>query len=206
MQPLSTNRIYTPFVLGITILIGIFVTKPLYEAYQGREIQRATLVTQKSEKTKIYNDLLEMQSTFVLTNTGSKINSGTLNNTGATKFIDQVNRLSKKWDTSEIMAVVMLNNFTLSNSTLTPARISIGDLSVNHGAKLPSWLSLGGISFSVTAGTLTDLIDYIAYLTQSSPYVFTIDAISLPIDTAEPGFMTDKSISLSLSLGIYYYE
>lgn len=48
------------------------------------------------------------------------------------------------------------------------------------------------------------MVEFITYLTQESPYVFTIDGITLPIDTSVP--RDDEPIGLNLSLGIYYFE
>ena len=50
------------------------------------------------------------------------------------------------------------------------------------------------------------MIAYITYLTQSAPYVFLIDEISLPIDTAASNDAIEGGLTLSLSLGVYYYE
>lgn len=52
-----------------------------------------------------------------------------------------------------------------------------------------------------------NVIDYITYLTTSSPYAFTIDSISLPLDTdPESQYLIGSKFSLALSLGMYYYE
>ncbi len=52
-----------------------------------------------------------------------------------------------------------------------------------------------------------DVIDFITYLTTSSPYAFTIDSISLPLDTdPDIAYFNGSKFSLSLSLGMYYYE
>ena len=51
-----------------------------------------------------------------------------------------------------------------------------------------------------------DIISYITYLTTSTDYAFTIDSISLPIDTAPENNETIGGYALTLNLGIYYYE
>jgi hypothetical protein len=193
MPSLSTTRIYAPVILGITILLGLFITRPMYETFLSENIQYGSLENKKSEKEKVLADLVKMQKTF---------SSGS---TWTTDLVEKVNKLWKKWDTSEVMSVVMLNQFTMSNAITTPP-ISIGSISVDRWTKLPSWLSLWSVSFNVTAASLDDMIDFISYLTQSASYVFTIDSISLPIDTVEETGMSETWLSLSLSLGIYYYE
>lgn len=53
-----------------------------------------------------------------------------------------------------------------------------------------------------------DVIDYITYLTTNVPYAFTLDTINLPIDTAPTEALNGNSgkLSLTLALGVYYYE
>lgn len=59
----------------------------------------------------------------------------------------------------------------------------------------------------VTGGDMYEVIDYITYLTTASKYAFTIDSISLPLDTDPNSQSVNGSrFGLSLSLGMYYYE
>ena len=193
MQSLNANRVYAPLLLGITILIGIFIAKPMYESYMSKQIQYASLQNQKIDKQKILTDLERMQRSF------------TANNTWSTEFVQKVNKLWKKWDTTDVLSAVMLNEFTTA-TTLAPSRITIGDIVVNKWSRLPSWLSLWNVNFTVSAWSLDDMIAYITHLTQTSSYAFTIDSIVLPIDTGEVQWVTQSEVSLSLVLGIYYYE
>jgi hypothetical protein len=63
------------------------------------------------------------------------------------------------------------------------------------------------VSVGVSGSDMYSVIDYITYLTTTSPYAFTIDSISLPIDTDVTQALTNNGqYSLSLSLGLYYYE
>ncbi len=169
------------------------MTKPLYEWYLLSATERMVTENNYEEKAKVLESLTAMKK---------QLESQW---TGTTELTDKVNKLTKKWDSADIMAVVMLNEFTLSNS-LTSSRISIGTISTSKGSKLPSGLWLWNVSVSVSARTLDDMITYITYLTQKSPFVFTIDEISLPIDTGASDDTSNDSISLALSLGVYHYE
>jgi hypothetical protein len=189
----SKSRIYAPIILGLAIFVGIFMTKPLYEWYLLSVTERMVTENEYEEKAKVLESLTAMKK---------QLESQW---TGTTELTDKVNKLTKKWDSADIMAAVMLNEFTLSNS-LTSPRISIGSISTSKGSKLPSGLWLWSVSVSVSARTLDDMITYITYLTQTSPFVFTIDEISLPIDTGASDDTSNDSISLALSLGVYHYE
>jgi hypothetical protein len=77
----------------------------------------------------------------------------------------------------------MLNDYT-KNTLESGARITISSLTVSEGAKLPNGLSLANASISLQGKTVDEIINYITYLTTESAYAFTIEDISLPIDTA----------------------
>jgi hypothetical protein len=117
----------------------------------------------------------------------------------------KVKKINQKWNTTDIMQRIMLTDFTKGGS-LAPARISIGSISVTRGSKLPSGISLGSVNVAVKAATLTDMIDYITYLTTVSDTLFLLDSINLPIDTNPSDTSGDGGVSLSLQLGVYYYE
>lgn len=186
------NRVLAPIALAASIIIAVMVLRPLYLDY----IEKSTLSrdTAKTLETKISErDALEkIQAQF---------------NSGATSDImKRVEQLNKKFVVSDIMEAVMINDYT--KTTLSSwARISIGNISVNKWTKLPNGLSLGQVSVGVSGSDMYSVIDFITYLTTTSPYAFTIDSISLPIDTDVTQALTNNGqYSLSLSLGLYYYE
>lgn len=49
------------------------------------------------------------------------------------------------------------------------------------------------------------MVDYITYLTQSVPYAFTINEVTLPLDSTDTN-PSESGVTLALSLGVYYYE
>lgn len=188
----NTQRIYIPILLGITLLFGIFVTRPLYENYMNKEIEYAKIQKSYTEGEQQLKNLQTMQKSFAL------------NSSWSTDIVKKVNKIGKKWDSAEVISAVMLNEFTLTNS-FTTARINIGWITVDKWRNLPSGLSSGTVSLSVSSANLDDMVDYITYLTQNAPYIFTIDEIALPVDTGEEQD-NQNGVSLSLSLGVYYYE
>ena len=198
MQPNNTtantitkkNRVYAPVIIGCSLLIIIFGLYPLYANYVDTSVEIATMEKIKAEKTTKIDAIKKMQALFA----GS----------GSSDIKARVDKYKNKFNTSDIMETVMVNIHT-KETTLTPASIQVGGISIDPGRKLPSGLSLGTISLSLSASTPDQIVDYLTYLTTESHLAFTIDSISLPLDTANVA-PTTTGISLSITLGIYYYE
>ncbi len=184
------NRVYARMLIGIALILGIFIMKPLYTDYLNREVKIATIEREKADKKKVLDGLIAMQKTFAAS--------------GVTDISAKVAKLNQKFDTSNIMSAVMLNDYTRP-VVWTPSRIAISSIAIDKWHKLPSGLSLGTVNLSLSAISVDDMIDFITHLTQSSAFAFTIDSISLPIDTT---VTTPPStwVSLALTLGVYYYE
>ena len=194
MQPNNTitqkNRVYAPVIIGCSLLVIIFGLYPLYTSYVDTSVEIATMEKIKAEKTTKIDAIKKMQALFA----GS----------GSSDIKARVDKYKNKFNTSDIMETVMVNNYTKS-STLSPASINIGSINIEPGRKLPSGLSLGTVALSVSADTPDQIVDYITYLTTESPLAFTIDSISLPLDTANVA-PTTTGVSLAITLGVYYYE
>lgn len=184
------NRVYAPIIIGLSLFAITFLLYPLYVEYVDTNTQVVALEKSKAEKQKKIDEIVAMQQLF----------SGT----GMSEIKSKVQKYNHPFDTSNLMEAVMVNKFTKA-SVLSPAQISIGGITVDKWRKLPSGLSLGTVSVSVSAETPDQIIDYITYLTTESNYAFTIDSIVLPLDTAMAA-QDNKWFSLSLSLGVYYYE
>lgn len=186
------NRILTPILLAVTILFLIFVTKSVYLQYMEKSTALTNSTINLESKKVIRDELLKIQAQFA---------------SGATTDIaKKVEQLNKKFEVSDIMETVMLNDYTKTGLG-TDAKIAIGSLSVDKGTKLPNGLSLGHVNFDVSGKDMYDVISYITYLTTNSSYAFTLDNITLPLDTAPTEALTNGGkFSLNLSLGIYYYE
>lgn len=187
---LQKNRVYAPIIMGLSLLLIILVLYPIYITYVDTSIEVTAIEKTKSEKEKKINEIKTMQAMFA----GS----------GSSELKEKVKKYNHTFNTSDIMEAVMLNKFT-KPTALTPASIEIGPISIGKWSKLPNGLSLASVSVSVTGDTPDQIIEYITYLATESEFAFTIDNISLPIDTASSNADATKT-SLSLSLGVYYYE
>ncbi|MDD2693354.1 MAG: hypothetical protein PHY14_00300 [Candidatus Gracilibacteria bacterium] len=186
------NRVLTPILLAVTIFFLIFITKSIYLQYMEKSTTFTSVETNRESKVKMRDELLKIQAEFA--------------SRATTDIAKKVEKINKKFEASDIMETIMLNDFT-KTGVGTDAKIAIGSISVDKGAKLPSGLSLGHVSFNVSGTDMYDVIDYITYLTTNSSYAFTLDDIILPIDTAPSESLTNGGkFSLSLSIGIYYYE
>lgn len=191
MLSLLNNRPIPPILIGIAIFLWVLFLKPLYETTIEKETTLSTLEKKFTQKEKDYNDILLIKE---------KWNSGTLNDISA-----RVKKLGRKFNTSDIMQTVMLNDFTKS-SIGNPAHINISSISVDKGRKLPNGLSLGSVNIAIQATSVDDIVSYITYLTTASDFAFTLDNISLPIDTNPGEGDVILWYGLTLSLGVYHYE
>ncbi len=184
------NRVYAPIIIGVSLLVIIFGLYPLYTEFVDMSTKIGTMEKIKAEKITKIDAIKKMQALFA--------------STGSSDIKAQVDRYKNKFNPSDIMETVMVNNYT-KNSLLTPASINIANINIDAGHKLPSGLSLGTVGITLSADTPDQIIDYITYLTTESRLAFTIDSITLPLDTANIA-PTTTGISLSITLGVYYYE
>ena len=183
------HKIYTPVFLALSILIGLFWLKPVYEASMDKSTQINTIQKDLLKSDAKLAELQKLKASF---------------SSGSTSTISaQVKKMATKWDTGHVMSTIMLSDFTKPDGLL-PARIAIGSISVNPWTVLPSGISLGSANFSVRATNLESLLWFLTYLTKNADMVFVIDSISLPLDTSDRSRENDE-ISLSLQLGVYYY-
>ncbi len=184
------NRVYAPIIIGISILLIVMVMYPMYITYTDTSVVISSLEKSKIEKQKKIDAITAMQRIFT--------------ESGSSDIKSKVQKYNHSYNTSDIMEAVMVNKYTKATELSAPS-INVGAVSIDKWKKLPSGLSLANISVVVSAETPDQIIDYITYLTTESRFAFTIDSISLPLVTASLAQDT-KSLSLSLSLGVYYYE
>ena len=185
------SRVVAPICIWLTLIIAIALLRPLYKDYI---LTDTTLISAKK------NTMKSMSNLEALMMIKNKNASGSTDDMAI-----RVKKLSKKYNTSDIIQITMLNDFTRWNIGQGP-KIKISSISTDKWVKLPSGLSFGNVSLSIQAMSTDDIISYITYLTTSTDYAFTIDSISLPIDTAPENNETIGGYALTLNLGIYYYE
>jgi hypothetical protein len=184
---MTRNRIVAPIILGIAILLAILITRPIYMSYIEKKATTLKLENDYKNLSSEYESLLAIK-----------------NNTRADTISAQVEKISKKIDRADLMSTIMLNDYT-KESLESGTRITISSMSLSDPAKLPNGLSLSTASISLQGRTVDEIIRYITYLTTESPYAFTLEDISLPIDTA-PDDAIPGGYSMNLSLGVYSYE
>lgn len=187
---IAKSHIFTPIIFGVALLVAVLALRPVYMTYVEKNVRIQSL-----EK-----DYAKLESELNILKNIKENMSGALSPEKQARIV----KLQKPFSTSDIMSIVMLSNYTKSTAA-EPAAITISSVSVNPGKKLPNGLSLANVSISLQGKSIANIINYITSLTQDSPYIFTLDSISLPIDTA-PEEIVNGGYALSISLGVYYYE
>lgn len=94
------NRVLAPILLAISILCVLFITRGFYTDYIEKSTRLNALNNALESKTEARDALMKIQAQFA---------SGAKND--MTKRVEQ---LDKPFVTSDIMATVMLNDFTKS--------------------------------------------------------------------------------------------
>jgi hypothetical protein len=166
---LTENRIIAPIALGIAILFAILVTRPLYINYIESSARETKMTSQYDALSGEYEKLLSISNSA----------SGGLSEIEKKK----IEKIGRKYDRSTVMETILLSQYT-RDTPEAPAPISISSLTLSDPTKLPNGLLLTRASISLKGNTVDAIIDYITYLTTETPYAFTIEDISLPIDTA----------------------
>lgn len=187
----TKNRVIAPILIGFSILIGVLIIKPMYldyiETSASVSAEKIDLISKTAER----DALLQIKN-----NSGSGISEA---------LKTKVKQLDQKFVPSDLIAETMLNKFTDKDATGI-APITISSISVDKGSKLPSGLSLGHVNLSLQAPELENIIAYLTYLTTQSHFAFTLDDISLPLDTNPENGTVPTGYGLTISLGVYYYE
>lgn len=191
---IQKNRVYAPIIVGVTLLLIVFLVYPAYAQFVDHKNTIHSLEASKSEKQSTISEIEALQAKFA-----------TWDSTALTKKIE---KYARPFVSSDIMEAITINTHT-QWSSLRPATINIGGVSLSKWGKLPSGMSLGTANISIAAVSLDDIINYLNYLTVRSKMAFIIENISLPLDTA-PSLLNNTGnnagINVSITLWIYYYD
>jgi hypothetical protein len=190
ISPSHKNTIYAPILVGVSLLLMIFALYPLYTSYRDQAVQIAHQTDILAQKETEFKKISDMQALFA----GS----------GSSDLKVKVKKYNHPLSTPDILQTVMVNTYTESN-TLNAALVEIGGISVSPAKKIPNGLSLSTVTFSATASTVDVITEYIDYLTQKSGLAFSLDSITLPLDTAAAP-QDATPVTLSITLSVYGYE
>ncbi len=199
MAPISTlpsvySKIYTPIALGITIIFLVLISRSVFADYVASSAQVSALETKAKEKENELKILSDLQAQF----SDSKVESA---------LKKKISRYNKTFNEADIMEMMMVKPPQLRANTDGTYNLMVSAFGVDKGKKLPNGLSLASVNISLQARDVDTLVDYITYLTnQDSETAFTIDSITLPIDTNPDETKSIGGINMSLSLGMYYYQ
>lgn len=187
----TKNRVIAPILIGVSILFGVLAVKPLYTSSIETRSALATVNASIEQKTSDKEKLIQIKN---------------MSSSGMSDAIKaKVTQLDRKFVPSDLMQEVMLNKFTEKQDSGVPT-IIVSNISVDKWGKVPSGLSLGHVNISIRGTSLDAVIDYLTYLTTESGFAFTLDNITLPIDTDPETTLAPTSYAMSLSLWVYYFE
>ena len=186
------NKVFAPILLWVSLLVVIFCLYPVYRTYTDHIITMNQLSKVESEKQAQVATIEKIQA--LLAGSGSD-----------TTLWDKIKRYNHEFDASIIFENVMINQFT-TGTKLNPPLIQVWWVSTSRGSKLPSWLSLWSVRAAIRWNSIDDIVKYITYLTMEAPIAFTLDSISLPLDTLPWSTVDQSAISLNITLWVYYYE
>lgn len=187
------NRVYAPLLVALSILIFIFVARPMYGAYSASSSELLSLETQIEQKKSEYAKLQELEKSI---------------QDETSPFASRIEKISQPFHEANILEAVMVNNdFTRKNPQGT-SLISLGDVTLSPGTKLPNGLHMGTIHLSIISGSIDNIVGYLTYLTQNAPYAFVLDTITLPLNSTPTSSLENSQVSVSfqVTLGIYYYK
>ncbi len=120
------NRVLSPIILALTIIIAVVMLQPVYAGFIERNAIISEHTSTLESRTTAYSKLLEIRALF---------------ESGATSDLQKkVDLLDRRFNVSDIMESVMLNEYTKASLGEDP-KISIGTISVNQGTKLANGLS-----------------------------------------------------------------
>ena len=108
---LRESRVFAPICLGVAILIGVIFLRPLYIEYIDHTTTLSTLEKSVEKVQAEHASLVAIKNKYA---------SGTTSDLSL-----RVKKLTKKYNTSDIMQIVMLSDFTKSTVAQTvPIKIS----------------------------------------------------------------------------------
>lgn len=171
------NNLYATIIIFATILILFFVTTKAYSEYTtNAELNKQT----QSEVEKLKNKLNE------LNDKKSKVES----DEKTKKLIIQY---AREYREDQIL-----------DQIYNPKDwISVNDISMEKGNRLPNGLNMASINISVEAKDVESLNKYIEYLTWEQEQIrFVIKNISFPFASDS----TTNSTTASISLWMYYFD
>lgn len=190
ISTLQKNRQYAPIILGLTIFVAIFATRPAFSSYNDAKM---LLSATETEISMVQSELNTLRA-------------------NATKIADPDSELSKKvakvardFNPSEIIEAIMINRFTTKNAlSAQNFSVVVKDIKIDKGVKEPSGLYRGTVNMTISAANVPAIASFLDYLTGLENFAFSLNDISLPLEIPANAPGTNE-LSVSVKLGLYYY-
>ena len=179
-------------ITGLAILVAVLVARPAFTAYSEAQMELlATETTLSEEQSKLSK--LEAESAK-LADENSELSKN-------------VAKIAREFTPSEIFEVLLLDNkFTVASavSGQTTPSVSVTDVVAQAGNKEPSGIYRGTVNLKVSAKNPEMIAAYLDFLTSHPKFAFTLNDISLPINTQNPQTAATET-TVDVTLGLYYY-
>lgn len=179
-------------ITGLAILIAILIAKPAFSSYNEAKLQLISTETAlSSQQSKLQK--LEQNAQLIADENSD--------------LAKKVKKISKNFNTSEIMETIMINQFTTINATsgLSKPLINISNITLDKGSKEPNGLHYGTANMNISADNPATIASFLDYLTTQTPYAFSLNDITLPMNTGTSNTNNSGESSVSVTLGLYYY-
>jgi len=173
----NKSNMYAILILLATIWITLFVLSDLYSSYTQFSEEKASLKTKEETLSNELKALNEKQE---------KVKSDK-------KTLQLISQYASPYRED-----LILNQIYAKFDW-----ISINDITMDKWQKLPNWLSMANINFSVNAKNIIALNKYLDYLTNKTSNIrFVIKNVNFPLNSENQNSTTQAS----LSLWMYYFE
>lgn len=186
---IQKNKTFAPIILGIAILLAFFWIFPTFSKYNDNSASLSNIESNLANKQAEFDKLKKIEADVQSENSPNSA------------FIKKI---SQDFVSTDILSAIMINNYTQPKLWVQAgAPIMITNISLDRWSALPIGIYQGKINMTITSNSVDSIVEYLSYLTNNTNFAFTINDITLPIDTLE--ITEAKTISLPISLGLYYY-
>ena len=192
ISTLQKNRVYAPVITGLAILLAVLVARPAFTAYSEAKMELFATETTLSEQQSKLSKLEEESAKLADENS---------------ELSKNVAKITREFTPSEIFEVLLLDNkFTVASavSGQTTPSVSVTDVVAQAGNKEPSGIYRGTVNLKVSAKNPEMIAAYLDFLTSHPKFAFTLNDISLPINTQNPQTAATET-TVDVTLGLYYY-
>lgn len=173
----TRNQTTTFIILFLSLVIGFFFLQDQYSRYMSNQDILSNVRAENVKKEKILSSLNDLKKR--------------ISNDPVLK------------DSLERFAGTFREDAIIDSIFAPKQNISVSEISIGRGDRLPSGLSMADISVSFRSGDTRSLLGFLDYLTNQpeNKRSYIIKSLNYPLDTT-----SDGPQNVSLDLGMYYFD